>query len=102
MSSACLLSVENLQTPRLLCVPKSTFNQRSENMHKEREKCQKRENNNLAIKVQHLCSSSRAVDNVEQCPVSGLIHAETPSGGEVDRMMLTPDDLTTSQSGEGS
>ena len=36
MSSACLLSVENLQTPRLLCVPKSTFNQRSENMQKER------------------------------------------------------------------
>ena len=71
-------------------------------MHKEREKCQKRENNNLAIKVKHLCSSSRAVDNVEPCPVSGLIHAETPSGGEVDRMMLTPDDLTTSQSGEGS
>ena len=35
-SSACLLSVENLQTPRLLCVPKSTFNQRSENMQKER------------------------------------------------------------------
>ena len=58
-------------------------------MHKEREKCQKRENNNLAIKVKHLCSSSRAVDNVEPCPVSGLIHAETPSGGEVDCRLPT-------------
>ena len=36
MSSICLLSVENLSTSRLLWVPNSAFNQRSENMKKEK------------------------------------------------------------------